>query len=61
MILGPQQILIQPAIREDHEIAQAILFFCSPASSGCTGSSLLVDGGCSIGVVSPAIYFRGRS
>ena len=46
---------------EPEEIAQAILFFCSPASSGCTGSSLLVDGGCSIGVVSPAIYFKGRS
>jgi NAD(P)-dependent dehydrogenase (short-subunit alcohol dehydrogenase family) len=46
---------------EADEVAEAILFFCSPASSGCTGSSLLVDGGCSIGVVSPAIYFKGRS
>lgn len=43
------------------EIAQPILFFCTQASSGCTGSHLLVDGGCSIGVVSPEVYHRGRS
>lgn len=43
------------------EIAEPILFFCSPASSGCTGATLLIDGGCSIGVVPPETYFRGRS
>ena len=43
------------------EVAEPILFFCTPGSSGCTGTHILVDGGCSIGVVSPEIYFRGRS
>ena len=43
------------------EVVQTILFFCSDASSGCTGSHILVDGGCSIGVVSPAIYHGGRT
>lgn len=45
---------------EPEEIAEAILFFCSPASSGCTGSALVVDGGSSIGVVSPAAHSRRR-
>lgn len=46
---------------EPDEIAQPVLFFLSPAASGCTGAHLLVDGGMAIGSPSsPARYFSQR-
>jgi NAD(P)-dependent dehydrogenase (short-subunit alcohol dehydrogenase family) len=34
-----------PRFGEPEEVAQAVLFLCSPASSFTTGSDLAVDGG----------------
>ena len=43
------------------EIAAPILFFCTAASSAITGTSLVVDGGLSIGSpTSPDVYFASR-
>lgn len=43
------------------EVAAPILFFCTDASSAITGTSLVVDGGLSIGCpTSPDVYFASR-
>ncbi|MDO8943884.1 MAG: SDR family NAD(P)-dependent oxidoreductase [Burkholderiaceae bacterium] len=52
----PQGRFLQP-----EEIAAPVLFFLSPAASGCTGAYLLVDGGMHIGSPSsPGAYFKTR-
>jgi 3-oxoacyl-[acyl-carrier protein] reductase len=44
------------------EVAGAIMFFCLPMSSACTGSYLLVDGGLAIGApMKRDIYFKNRN
>ena len=43
------------------EVADAILFFCSDASRGCTGTHVIVDGGLHIGAQYDAeTYFAKR-
>ena len=43
------------------EVAEPILFFCTDASSAITGTTLVVDGGLSIGSpTSPEVYFSSR-
>jgi NAD(P)-dependent dehydrogenase (short-subunit alcohol dehydrogenase family) len=46
---------------EVEDVANAILFLCSRASSACTGTHLIVDGGVHIGSPAPPdVYFAQR-